>query len=130
MGAQKELLGCECAQPEYCFTHYLEPGYKEEDILVEICQSVTEKKQDSGQITFKVFLKVSKAACIFYKGSYNTLHKSYAMLLQYIEENGYEICGSIRESYIEGVWNKESEQEWLTEIQIPVGTGSLTQCIC
>lgn len=42
------------------------------------------------------------------------------MLLQYIEENGYEICGNIRESYIDGVWNKESENEWLTEIQIPV----------
>lgn len=54
------------------------------------------------------------------KGSYNTLHNSYAMLLQYIEENGYEICGSIRESYIDGVWNKETENEWLTEIQIPV----------
>ena len=127
MGAKMEQLGCECAQPEYCFTHYLEPGYKEEDILVEICQTVTEKKLDSERLTFKVLPRVPKAACIFHKGSYNTLHKSYAMLLEYIEENGYEICGNIRESYIDGVWNKESEQEWLTEIQIPVGTGSLTQ---
>ena len=29
-------------------------------------------------------------------------------------------CGNIRESYIDGVWNKETENEWLTEIQIPV----------
>ena len=120
MGEQMERLDCQCVQPEYCFTHYLEPGYKEEDILVEICQAVTEKKQDSGEIAFKVFPKVPMAACIFHKGSYNTLHKSYAMLLQYIEENGYKICGNIRESYIDGVWNKESENEWLTEIQIPV----------
>lgn len=120
MGAQMEMLGCQCALPEYCFTHYLEPGYKEEDILVEICESVTEKKEDSGDLKFKVFPKVPKAACIFHKGSYNTLHKSYAMLLQYIEENEYEICGKIRESYIDGVWNKETENEWLTEIQIPV----------
>ena len=42
------------------------------------------------------------------------------MLLQYIEENGYRICNNIRESYIDGVWNKETENEWLTEIQIPV----------
>lgn len=120
MGAQMELSDCKCAQPAYCFTHYLESGYKEEDILVEICEAVTEKKQDSGDIAFKVFPKVPMAACIFHKGSYNTLHKSYAMLLQYIEENGYEICGNIRESYIDGVWNKETENEWLTEIQIPV----------
>lgn len=120
MGAQMEMLDCKCAQPAYCFTHYLEPGYKDEDILVEICEAVTEKKQDSGGIAFKVFPKIPMAACIFHKGSYNTLNKSYAMLLQYIEENGYEICGNIRESYIDGVWNKETENEWLTEIQIPV----------
>ena len=54
MGAQMEMLDCKCAQPAYCFTHYLEPGYKEEDILVEICEAVTEKKQDSGDIVFKV----------------------------------------------------------------------------
>ena len=33
MGAQMERLDCQCALPEYCFTHYLEPGYKDEDIL-------------------------------------------------------------------------------------------------
>ena len=120
MGAQMELSDCKCAQPGYCFTHYLEPEYKEEDILVEICEAVTEKKQDLGDIVFKELPKVPKAACIFHKGSYNTLHNSYAMLLKYIEENGYEICGNIRESYIDGVWNKETENEWLTEIQIPV----------
>ena len=37
-----------------------------------------------------------------------------------IEENGYEICGNIRERYIDGVWNKDTEEEWLSEIQIPV----------
>ena len=120
MGAQMEMLDCKCAQPAYCLTHYLESGYKEEDILVEICEAVTEKKQDSGDIVFKVLPKVPMAACIFHKGSYDTLHKSYAILLQYIEENGYAICGNIRESYIDGVWNKETEKEWLTEIQIPV----------
>lgn len=120
MGAQMEMLDCKCAQPAYCFTHYLESGYTDEDILVEICEAVTEKKQDSGDIVFKVLPKVPTAACIFHKGSYDTLHNSYAMLLQYIEENGYEICGNIRESYIDGVWNKETEKEWLTEIQIPV----------
>ena len=57
--------------------------------------------------------EVPEAACIFHKGSYDTLHKSYAVLLNYIEENGYEICGNIRESYIDGVWNKDTVGEWL-----------------
>lgn len=120
MGEEMERLGIICAEPEYCFTHYLEPGYKEEDILVEICQAVKVKETDSNKVTFKVLPEIPAAACIFHKGSYNTLHKSYAMLLQYVEENGYEICGTIRESYIDGVWNKDTDEEWLTEIQIPV----------
>ena len=38
----------------------------------------------------------------------------------HFKNNGYEIAGEIRESYIDGVWNKETENDWLTEIQIPV----------
>ncbi len=37
-----------------------------------------------------------------------------------MEANGYKICGDFRESYIDGVLNKNDENEWLTEIQIPV----------
>ena len=25
-----------------------------------------------------------------------------------------------RESYIDGIWNKDSEEDWLTEIQVPI----------
>lgn len=119
MGAEMERLGCECAIPEYCFTHYLEPGFKEEQILIETCEAVTEKKEDSELVKFKEFPEI-QAACIYHKGSYDDFPRSYAVLLKYIEENGYEICGNIRENYIDGVWNKDTEEEWLSEIQIPV----------
>lgn len=120
MGEEMERIGCVCQEPEYCFTHYLEPGYKDEDILIETCEAVTEKKEDTELVKFKVFPEIEKAACIFHKGSYDTFANSYAKLLRFIEENDYEICGNIRENYIDGVWNKESEEEWLSEIQIPV----------
>lgn len=120
MGEEMERLGCVCSETDYCFTHYLEAGYKDEDILVEICEAVTKRKDDSEIVKFIEFEEVREAACIFHKGSYNTLPQSYAMILRYIEENGYEISGNIRESYIDGVWNKEVEDEWLTEIQVPI----------
>lgn len=119
MGAEMERLGCECAMPEYCFTHYLEPGYQEEDILIETCEAVTEKKEDSSLIRFQEFPEI-RAACIYHRGSYDNFPGTYAAVLRYIEENGYEICGNIRERYIDGVWNKEREEDWLSEIQIPV----------
>ena len=119
MGALMEQAGCECALPEYCFTGYPEPGYREGDILVEICESVVEAKQEIGGLRFKTLPEI-QAACIFHRGSYRTFSESYAIVLQYVEENGYELAGDIRESYIDGVWNRDDESQWLSEIQVPV----------
>ena len=119
MGAEMERLGCRCALPEYCFTHYLEPGYKEDHILIETCEAVTEKKEDTELVKFRELPEIT-AACIFHKGSYDKFPETYAAILRFIEDNGYEICGNIRENYIDGIWNKDREEDWLSEIQIPV----------
>ena len=119
MGALMEKAGCECALPEYCFTAYPEAGYKDADILVDICESVVAAKKETGDLRFKTLPEI-QAACVFHKGSYRTFAESYATVLRYIEENGYEIAGDIRESYIDGVWNKDDESQWLSEIQVPV----------
>ena len=120
MGEEMERLGCICAVPEYCFTYYPEPGYEEEDILIETCEAVTEMKENTEKVKFRVMDEVPEAACIYHRGSYDSLSISYEAVLKFIEENGYEICGCIRESYIDGIWNREKEEDWLTEIQIPV----------
>ena len=119
MGAEMERLGCECAVPEYCFTSYPEPGYKDTQILVETCEAVTEALPDSEIVKFQEFPEIL-AACIYHKGAYEKFPETYERVLHYIEENHYEICGNIREVYIDGIWNKESKEEWLSEIQIPV----------
>lgn len=119
MGAEMERLGCRCALPEYCFTHYLESGFRDEHILIETCEAVTEKKEDSALVKFRELPEIT-AACIFHKGSYSNFSESYAAILRFIEENGYKICGNIRENYIDGIWNKDREEDWLSEIQIPV----------
>lgn len=119
LGMEMEKQGCQCDMPEYCFTHYLESGYKDENILIEVCEAVKRKGQDTDIITFQDFPEV-KAACIYHYGSYQNFPQTYEKILRYIENNHYEICGHIREKYIDGIWNKESEKEWLSEIQIPV----------
>ena len=119
MGALMEKCGCKCALPEYNFTNYLDDAGKDENIKVEICEAVTECRTETEGLCFKKMPAV-QAACIFHKGSYSSLPKSYKTVLKYIEENRYKIAGEIRESYIDGVWNKDDESEWLTEIQIPI----------
>ena len=80
------------------------------------------KKQPVGRLHFEVLPEI-QAACIYHRGSYDSLHQSYAAVLSWIEENGCQIDGPIRESYIDGVWNQDDESGWLTEIQIPVRKG-------
>ena len=119
MGELMERAGCECALPEYCFTNYLDNGYKEEEIQVEVCQAVTEAKTEGDGLLF-IEMPQIQAACIYHKGSYDRFAETYQIVLRYIEENQYEIAGPIREKYIDGIWNKDEESQWLSEIQIPV----------
>lgn len=49
-----------------------------------------------------------------------TLPKAYAFAFKWIEDNGYLVSDNPRESYIDGIWNQEAEENWLTELQILV----------
>ena len=118
MGVLLEEAGCVCSLPEYCFTNYLDYESQEET-YAELCEAIVGAGQEVSNLKFKTFPEIT-AACIFHKGSYNTLPEAYENIFSFIEENDYKIVGGIRESYIDGVWNKEDESDWLTEIQIPV----------
>ena len=87
MGALMEKAGCECALPEYCFTRYLEPGFRDGDIPVEICESVVEARKETGGLRFQTLPEI-QAACVFHKGSYRSFAESYETVLRYIEESG------------------------------------------
>lgn len=120
MGEYMSSVGAICREPEYCFTIFHNDEYREEDIDVEICEAVTEAKPDSETVTFKTIPGVATAACIQHRGSYNTLGESYNALFSWIERNGHAPSGHPRESYIDGVWNKDDPADWLTEVQVPV----------
>lgn len=120
MGEYMKQQNVKCATPGYCFTLYHDGEYKESDIDVEICESVTDFGEDSDQVKFKRLEAVKMAACVIHKGPYNTIGLAYGAITKWIEGNGYEIIGLPRESYIDGIWNKENPEDWLTEIQIPI----------
>ncbi len=118
-----ELMRAEkltCAKPSYCFTLYHDKEYKESDIDIEICEAITELKEDKGELKYKKIDRVETAATLFHKGPYEILPELYSQVGDWIEKNGYEIIGLARESYINGIWNEKNPDNWLTEIQIPV----------
>jgi DNA-binding transcriptional MerR regulator len=111
-----------CVVPEYCFIIYHDKEYREKNIDVEYCEMVTEFGKETETIKFKRLEPVEQAACILHKGPYSTLSVSYGKLHKWLEDSGYEPAGPDRESYIDGIWNKENPEEWLTEIQVPIKT--------
>ena len=108
-----------CINPDYCYISYLDGEYKEKDIKIRYAQAVEKLGNETDKIKFMKSNPIT-AVCIYHKGAYNNLRDSYNIILKYIEDNGYEIIDNARECYIDGCWNKENEEDYLTEIQFPV----------
>jgi len=121
MGEEMKRQGAVCAEPEYCFNLYHDGEYKESNIDVEVCESVVDFCEDSEMVKYKKIKGVKEALCILHKGPYKTLPDAYNFAMAWIKDNDYEMVGLPRESYIDGIWNKKTDSEWLTEIQIPIG---------
>ncbi|MGL1890411.1 MAG: MerR family transcriptional regulator [Spirochaetaceae bacterium] len=120
MGEYMTSVGAVCSEPAYCFTIYHDGEYKEADIDVEVCEAVTKHCKESDKVKFKQIDSVKKAACLGHKGPYKTIEQSYSQVFEWINANGYKVADNPRESYIDGIWNKENPEDWLTEIQIPL----------
>lgn len=108
-----------CLTPDYCYISYLDGEYKDTDIKIRYAQAVEREGKETDQIKFMKTNAIT-AVCIYHKEAYENLRNSYNLVLKYIEENGYKIIDNVRECYIDGCWNKEDVEDYLTEIQFPV----------
>lgn len=109
----------QCVVPEYCFIRYLDGEYKEKDIRVELCEAIDKQKPDFDDVKFK-YIDPTKVVSVMHKGPYSRLGEAYAFAMKWVDENGYVVSDAPRESYIDGIWNKENDEDWLTELQIPI----------
>ena len=120
IGPEMHRLGCKCSVPGYCFTIEHNIEYRPTDIDIEYCEQVEEMGTDSTIIQFKRFTAVPKALCMKHVGPYERFHESFAEAFAYMEEQGYIIAGPLRTSYIDGAWNQDNPEQWLSIIQIPI----------
>ena len=119
IGPEMARLGCKCPEPGYCFT--IEHNeYRPTNIDIEYCEQVEEMGKDSEIIQFKKIPAVETAICMKHFGPYERLYQSYVELFKYIEQQGYKVIGVPRANYIDGIWNQEDPEKWLTMIQVPV----------
>lgn len=120
IGPEMQRLGCNCSPAGYCFTIEHDKEYRPTDIDIEYCEQVEEMETDSAIIQFKRLPAVPMAICMKHYGSYDRFYQSYMELFAYIEQHGYHIAGAPRACYVDGIWNQDDPEKWLSIIQVPV----------
>ena len=120
IGPEMQRLGCKCPPPGYCFTIEHNKEHTPTDIDIEYCEQVEEMGTDSSIIQFKRIPAVPKAMCVKHVGPYERFGKSYTEAFRYMEEQGYKIAGKHRLCYIDGPWNQDDPEKWISIIQIPI----------
>ena len=120
IGPEMQRLGCKCPPPGYCFTIEHNKEYRPTDIDIEYCEQVEDMGTDSSIIQFKRLDAVSKALCMKHVGPYERFYESFTEAFAYMEQQGYKLAGHPRTCYIDGAWNQEDSEKWLSIIQIPI----------
>ena len=120
IGPEMQRLGCKCPPPGYCFTIEHNKEYTPSDIDIEYCEQVEEMGTNSRIIQFKKLAAVPKALCMKHYGPYDRFYESFTEAYAYMEAHGYKVADHPRTCYIDGIWNQEDPEKWLSIIQIPI----------
>ena len=120
IGPEMQRLGCKCPTPGYCFTIDHNKEYRLTDIDIEYCEQVEEMLPDTAFIQFKRLPEVPKALILKHVGPYERFYESFTEAVRYMEEHGLQMAGQPRFSYVDGIWNQEDPEKWVSFIQIPL----------
>lgn len=99
---------------------YYETEYKEDDADIETCYPVGDMKPAGTLIVHR--LPAGNCVWLVHKGPYEHLSRSYAKIMDYIQENKYQVLLPIREIYRKGpgMIFRGNPKNYLTEIQIMI----------
>ena len=104
-----------CGKP---FLLHYDDEYREDDADFEACFPVRQAKAVDG-ISVRE-LPGGRCVSLLHKGPWDQLGHSYAKVLKYVKDKGYEIATPTREVYLKGpgMIFKGNPRNYLTEIQI------------
>lgn len=102
-------------------TIFHESGVEGTGVDAEVCLLVAEEGQSFGPFRYRTVDGVEAMACMMVRGSYGKLDNAYQIFLQWLEEHPqYQWYGESRQICHRDHANEEKEEDYLTEIQIPV----------
>jgi DNA-binding transcriptional MerR regulator/effector-binding domain-containing protein len=98
---------------------YYDGEFKENDADIETCYPVAGNIKKSGDLIIHT-LPGGKCVSLIHKGPYENLSRSYAKIMEYIQNKNYETVLPIRERYLKGpgMIFRGNPKNYLTEIQI------------
>jgi DNA-binding transcriptional MerR regulator/effector-binding domain-containing protein len=96
---------------------YYDSEYKEEADM-ETCYPVRDMKPSGDLLVHR--LPAGRCVFLIHKGPYENLNRSYAKVMEYLQQKGYEAQTPIRELYLKGpgMIFRGNPKNYLTEIQI------------
>lgn len=92
---------------------YYDPEFDPENVDVEVVFPVTARGER--------ILPGAKAASVIHAGPYDTISKTYAAIFAWLNQHGHSPVGPSREVYLVGPESKKPPEEYVTEIQVPIG---------
>lgn len=120
IGPAMQAAGCKCTSPGYCFTIDHNKEYKTENVDIEYCEQIEELLPDTPFLTFKKLPAIENVLCVKHIGPYDRFYETFTEAVSYLESKNMRIAGDPRFSYIDGAWNQEDPEKWVSVIQIPV----------
>lgn len=87
---------------------------------VEVVEPITKSFSESDMVKVYELPAEEKVACIVHKGPFSTISGTYEALYDWIKQNGYIMCGPLREIYHKGEWVTDNPEEYITELQVPI----------
>lgn len=113
------------------FSIYYDDEYRDENIDAEVTVPLKYAISESDTIRVRQMPMQSNLACVVHAGQYSTLYQAYNALLGWIDTNGYEMKGPIREVYLRygaeslsfelpPTYIEKNSNQYVTELQLIV----------
>lgn len=100
---------------------YHDYDHKDTEVDVEVCVLVKNMQNSIEPFQFKQLEGVDTMACMMVRGSYSNLSTAYQAFMYWLDEHPqYEMSGLTRQICHRDHTNEECEEDYLTEIQIPI----------
>lgn len=112
-------------------TIYYDDEYRDSEIDCEVCVPLKYAIPENESIRVRKIPKQFNLACVVYVGDYSQIDEAYNALLNWIDGNGYQMKGPIREIYLKygadeldfelpQTYLTQEANQYVTELQVMV----------